>query len=51
VYDDAEIAYICLSTIKRQRERIYNAPSNFMNWVKPILDRMVDSYENTQYLK
>ena len=51
MYDDAEIAYVCLSAIKRQREMIYNAPSNFMNWVKPILDRLVDSYENTQYLK
>lgn len=51
VYDDAEIAYVCLSAIKGVRESIYNAPSNFMAWVTPILDNLVDSYENTQYLK
>ena len=51
MYDDAEIAYICISTIKRQREKIYNAPSNFIDWVKPKLDSLFDSYKNTDYLK
>ena len=51
MYDDAEIAYICISTIKRQREKIYNAPSSFTDWVKPKLDSLFDSYKNTDYLK
>ena len=51
MYNDAEIAYICISTIKRQREKIYNAPSNFIDWVKPKLDSLFDSYKNTDYLK
>ena len=51
MYDDAEIAYICISTIKRQREKIYNAPSNFIDWIQPKLDSLFDSYKNTDYLK
>lgn len=51
MYNDAEIAYICISTIKRQRDKIYNAPSNFIDWVKPKLDSLFDSYKNTDYLK
>jgi hypothetical protein len=51
MYDDAEIAYICISTIKRQREKIYNAPSNFIDWIQPKLDSLYDSYKNTDYLK
>lgn len=51
MYNDAEIAYICISTIKRQREKIYNAPSNFIDWIQPKLDSLFDSYKNTDYLK
>ena len=51
MYNDAEIAYTCISVIKRQREKIYNAPSNFIDWIQPKLDSLYDSYKNTDYLK
>ena len=51
VYDDAEIAYVCLSVIKGVRESIYNAPSNFMAWVTPILDSLVDTFDKIKYWK
>jgi hypothetical protein len=50
-FNDAEIAYVCLSAIKRQRERICSIPSGFISFVTPILDDLIDSYEKTQYLK